>query len=235
MLREALVASSRTDGFAVSAYSFAARVAVLLQHRESYLPALIRLLRYIHPRAPLSEEHLAEFAGYYVLHLACVLGDFNEAYLIRREFRAGLEAHGKSAKPENVDRTVPTSTVSTTTTSPSSSWATVDAILCSLVRNDYWAWSRIRCRMATNLHIRRLMDMGEHAMCARAVACLSKAYFEVQTVWLEDLVGMTWVDFTRTYNVAAAAGVEGAEVEAGAGGWEVTEDGQKVVVRRRKK
>jgi len=54
------------------------------------------------------------------------------------------------------------------------------------------------------------------------------------------LVGMTWADFTRTYNVAAAA-VEGAETEAGvgvgvgAGGWEITEDGQKVVIRRRRK
>ena len=82
--------------------------------------------------------------------------------------------------------------------------------------------------------------MGEDAMCARAVACLSKAYFEVQTAWLESLVGMTWAEFTRTYNVTTAA-VEETEAEAGvgvgvgAGGWEITEDGQKVVIRKRRK
>lgn len=75
-----------------------------------------------------------------------------------------------------------------------------------------------------NIHIRRLMDMGEDAMCARAIQCLSKAYFEVQTAWLEDLLGMTWAEFTRKYNA-----------EAEAGGWEATEDEQKVVIRRRRK
>jgi len=201
-LREALLSTYRLDAFAVEVYSFTARVAILLQHKESYLPSLLHLLRNIHPNRPLPDEHLAEFAAYYVLHLACVLGELNEAYLIRHEFRnnGGTEESNPQVK---------------------SCWSNVDVILRSLVRNDYWSWSRIRQNVG--LHSRRLMDMGEDLIRKRAVACLSKAYFELQRVWLEDVVGMSWVEFQRRY------------IEGRVEGWGVSENGEKVLTRSRRK
>lgn len=85
-LREALVATHRIDTFSTQCYIFAIRLCILLRHHESYHPALLYLLRTIHPRLPLSGTELAEFAGYYVLDLACRQGELAEAFAARREF-----------------------------------------------------------------------------------------------------------------------------------------------------
>ncbi|MCJ1244768.1 hypothetical protein MMC30_001968 [Trapelia coarctata] len=86
-LREALVASSRTDTFAQRAYVFIIRAAILTSTYESYQPALLHLLYKIHPLTPLPAPELHEFVSYYILDLACRLGDFGEAFAVRKRWR----------------------------------------------------------------------------------------------------------------------------------------------------
>lgn len=86
-LREGLLASSRTDTFAQRAYIFTIRSALLCSSYESYSPALSHLLHRIHPLTSLPAPELHEFVGYYILDLACRLGDFGAAYQVRRSYR----------------------------------------------------------------------------------------------------------------------------------------------------
>jgi hypothetical protein len=90
-LREALVATSRTDTFSTQAYIFTIRLSIQLKHHESYHPALLYLLKTLHPKLPLSSAELREFASYLVLDLACRQADLAAAYAARREFVLGDE------------------------------------------------------------------------------------------------------------------------------------------------
>ncbi|GAB7350617.1 hypothetical protein MBLNU459_g1183t1 [Dothideomycetes sp. NU459] len=85
-LREALVAAHRTDAFAQRAYMFIVHATLLCRHLESYHPALLYLLLKIHPRTPLSQPELREFAAYLVLDLACRQHDFDGAYRAARRY-----------------------------------------------------------------------------------------------------------------------------------------------------
>ena len=82
-IREAIVATSRTDAFAIRAYTFIIRATIMEQHPESYQPALLHLLRklFSSPNASASEKY--EFIGYYILDLACRQGDLAEAFRAR--------------------------------------------------------------------------------------------------------------------------------------------------------
>ncbi|KAI9673159.1 MAG: hypothetical protein M1817_003021 [Caeruleum heppii] len=82
-LREGIVASHRVDEFAVQVYIFCIRAAILTRHMESYHPALLQLLRRMHPQHPLSPPELQEFTGYLVLDLACRQQHLAEAYALR--------------------------------------------------------------------------------------------------------------------------------------------------------
>ena len=86
-LREAIFASRRVDGFAQRAYIFIIRAAILTNHMESYYPAMLHLLNYIHPLQPLPAAELHEFVGYYILDLACRQGDFAAAYAVRNRYQ----------------------------------------------------------------------------------------------------------------------------------------------------
>ena len=86
-VREGIVGSGRTDGFAARAYMFIIRAAILTSTFESYQPALLHLLNGIHPQTPLSNSELHEFLGYQVLDLACRLKDFAEAFRVRNQWQ----------------------------------------------------------------------------------------------------------------------------------------------------
>ena len=85
-LREALVASARTDVFSQRVYVFIIRAAILTSTYESYQPALLHLLYKIHPVAPLPTPELHEFVGYYILDLTCRLGDYGKAFTVRKRW-----------------------------------------------------------------------------------------------------------------------------------------------------
>ncbi|KAI8291602.1 hypothetical protein K4K60_001303 [Colletotrichum sp. SAR11_57] len=86
-LREGVVASKRIDEFAIQAYLFNIRLSVLVKHPESYHPAILHVLRVIHPAQNLTSVELQEVLGYLVLDAACRRGDLAEAYAIRQRYR----------------------------------------------------------------------------------------------------------------------------------------------------
>ena len=86
-LREGIVASSRVDDFSMQAYIFCIRLSILVKNMESYHPAILHLLRRMHPVLPLSKAELQEFVGYLVLDLACRQNDLAEAYVVRQKYK----------------------------------------------------------------------------------------------------------------------------------------------------
>lgn len=86
-IREAIVASSRTDSFAQKAYMFIIRATILTKHMESYHPAVLHLFSKIHPISPLSRLEYHEFVGYHILDLACRQNDLARAYHVRNQAR----------------------------------------------------------------------------------------------------------------------------------------------------
>jgi hypothetical protein len=86
-LREHIVASRRFDEFACQVYIFNIRAAILVKQYESYHPAILHLLREIHPRHPLSSLELREMAGYLILDAACRRNRLAEAYSVRQAYK----------------------------------------------------------------------------------------------------------------------------------------------------
>ena len=86
-VREAIVATRRTDTFAQRAYLFIIRATILTKHMESYHPALVHLLRNIHPYSALSVSEHHEFVGYHILDVACRQEDLSAAYELRNKYR----------------------------------------------------------------------------------------------------------------------------------------------------
>ena len=91
-LREALVATSRMDAFTKEAYIFIIRSSILMDHPESYHPALLHLLRNIRSATALTDEEVKEFAGYHILDLACRQNNLAAAYTVRHvhDYRKGM-------------------------------------------------------------------------------------------------------------------------------------------------
>lgn len=86
-LREAIVASARVDDFAVQAYLFCIRLAILVQHPESYHPAILHMLRRMNPPQNLTSIELQEVLGYLVLDTACRRSQLAEAYALRHKYK----------------------------------------------------------------------------------------------------------------------------------------------------
>ncbi|KAI2623670.1 hypothetical protein GGS21DRAFT_337554 [Xylaria nigripes] len=85
-LREGIVASKRTDDFAIQAYLFCIRLSVLVKHPESYHPAILHLLRRIQPVHSMTTLELNEVISYLVLDTACRRNNLGEAFEIRHRY-----------------------------------------------------------------------------------------------------------------------------------------------------
>ncbi|KAG5952101.1 hypothetical protein E4U53_001622 [Claviceps sorghi] len=86
-LREGIIASKRVDDFAAQAYLFCIRISILAKQPESYHPAILHLLRTIHPRHSLTSFERAEVAGYLVLDAVCRRKQAAEAIAICHQYR----------------------------------------------------------------------------------------------------------------------------------------------------
>ncbi|KAK2609065.1 ATP phosphoribosyltransferase (ATP-PRTase) (ATP-PRT) [Conoideocrella luteorostrata] len=86
-LREGIVASKRVDDFAAQAYLFCIRVSILAKQPESYHPAILHLLRIIHPQHSLTPSEVEEVASYLVLDTVCRRKQLAEAITIRHEYK----------------------------------------------------------------------------------------------------------------------------------------------------
>ncbi|RYP48223.1 hypothetical protein DL768_005830 [Monosporascus sp. mg162] len=162
-LREGIVASKRADTFAVQAYLFCIRLAVLVKHPESYHPALLHLLRRI--RGPnggnsdvMTTIELAEAAGYLVLDTACRRGDLAEAYALRRRY--GLAD------------------------------ARVDGVLRALTHDNWVALARLRRRV--DGHRARLLEFAEERMRRHLLKCFARSYLSVDLGFLERSADRKW-------------------------------------------
>ncbi|OAA53050.1 hypothetical protein ISF_09113 [Cordyceps fumosorosea ARSEF 2679] len=85
-LREGIVASNRTDDFAIQAYLFCIRLAVLAKQPESYHAAIQHLLRRIHPEQNLTLIEFQEVVAYLILDTACRRRELSEAYSLRHKY-----------------------------------------------------------------------------------------------------------------------------------------------------
>ena len=85
-LREACIATSRTDSFAFDVYIFIVHATILIGHIESYHPALLHLIRKLFPAAPQSKYDLEQYVGFYILDLACRQNDLGAAFEIRQVY-----------------------------------------------------------------------------------------------------------------------------------------------------
>ncbi|KAI5925368.1 hypothetical protein F4810DRAFT_660187 [Camillea tinctor] len=86
-LREGIVASKRADDFAIQAYLFCIRLSILVKHHESFHPAILHLLRRIHPVHSMTTVELSEVVGYLILDTACRRNSLAEAYALRHRYR----------------------------------------------------------------------------------------------------------------------------------------------------
>lgn len=86
-LREGIVGSNRVDDFSIQAYIFCIRLSILVKNMESYHPAILHLLRKMHPVQPLKSTELQEFVGYLILDLACRQNDLAQAYSVRNRYK----------------------------------------------------------------------------------------------------------------------------------------------------
>lgn len=86
-LREGIVASKRIDEFAVQAYLFCVRLSILVKHSETYHPAILYLLRTLHPQCPLTSVEFHEIVAYLVLDTACRRKGLAEAYALRQHYK----------------------------------------------------------------------------------------------------------------------------------------------------
>ncbi|KAK4176635.1 hypothetical protein QBC36DRAFT_5532 [Triangularia setosa] len=86
-LREALVATQRRDPFTIQVYLFAIRLGILAKSFESYYPAILYLLRSVHPSCNLTSVELSECVSYLVLDTACRRQDLAGAFKLRREYK----------------------------------------------------------------------------------------------------------------------------------------------------
>lgn len=90
----------------------------------------------------------------------------------------------------------------------------VDAVLKSLVRDDWVSFWRVRRRV--DGHQRALLGFAEEGVRLHALKCLAKTYFSVERVFVERSGDREW-----------------AELVKGGVGWELVE-GDRVVIRRPK-
>ena len=86
-LREGIVATKRKDQFAAQAYIFCIRLSVLVKQPDSYHPAILHLLRTIHPACGVTAVEVQEMVGYLVLDAAWRRRQLAEAYSLRRIYR----------------------------------------------------------------------------------------------------------------------------------------------------
>ncbi|KAF2098077.1 hypothetical protein NA57DRAFT_40329 [Rhizodiscina lignyota] len=171
-LREAIVSSHRTDSFAQRCYVFIIRAAILARAWESYHPALLYLLRTIHPLTPLADSELKELVGYRVLDEACRIGDLGEAHKTRVAFSVRYGWKKDDCKLRRVD-----------------------VVLRALVHDDWTTFWRMR--RAVDGYQRRLMEWAEDGMRVHALKCLGRSYFSAERGYVERCTGTEWRELVR--------------------------------------
>lgn len=167
-LREAIVASHRTDHFAQRAYIFIIHAAVLTKSWESYLPALRYLLHQVHTQTPMTSSEYNEFAGYYILDLACRQGDLAAAFLHR-------------------------STLGFAYSDPT---GRVDRLLRALVMDDWIGFWQLHKQV--DGYQKRIMEFKEEEIRLHALKCIGRSYFSAERGYIEKCTGKHWHQLVKS-------------------------------------
>ncbi|OJD39916.1 sac3 ganp nin1 mts3 eif-3 p25 protein [Diplodia corticola] len=167
-LREAVVASHRTDRFAQRAYIFIIHAAILTKSWESYLPALRYLLNAIHAQTPMTSSEFNEFAGYYVLDLACRQGELGSAFAHRS--RLGLAYADPTGR--------------------------VDRLLRALVMDDWVSFWQLH--KLVDGYQKRIMEFKEDEMRLHALKCIGRSYFGAEKGYIEKCTGRDWDQLVKS-------------------------------------
>ncbi|KAF4543755.1 putative sac3 ganp nin1 mts3 eif-3 p25 protein [Lasiodiplodia theobromae] len=167
-LREAIVASHRTDHFAQRAYIFIIHAAILTKSWESYLPALRYLLNHIHAHTPMTSSEFNEFAGYYVLDLACRQGDLASAFAHRS--RLGLAYSDPTGR--------------------------VDRLLRALVMDDWISFWQLH--KLVDGYQKRILEFKEDDIRLHALKCLGRSYFGAEKGYIEKCTGRDWDQLVKS-------------------------------------
>ncbi|KAM7216943.1 hypothetical protein V8F06_007706 [Rhypophila decipiens] len=174
-LREAIVASKRRDDFAVQVYLFAIRLGILSGSYETYHPALLYLLRVLHPARNLTNLELREAASYLILDTACRRGDLAEAYKIRHEYRVILRSGSSGGDSK------------------------VDGILKALVRDDWVLWRKMN--RTVDGYVCRLMEFSDGQMKAHVLKAFGRSYLSVEVDYLEKASLSGWEELREKFGV----------------------------------
>ncbi|POS82362.1 hypothetical protein EPUL_006829 [Erysiphe pulchra] len=86
-LREGIIASRRIDDFSIQAFIFSIRLSISVKHMESFHPAILHLLKRMHPVQPLASTERQELVSYLVLDLACRQDELAEAFFVRNQYQ----------------------------------------------------------------------------------------------------------------------------------------------------
>lgn len=211
-LREALVATRRHDSFAAQVFLFAVRVGVLAGAYETYLPALLYLLRTLsrctspdtRDKAPLlTTAELRECATYLVLDAACRRDDLAEAYALRHTYRSALRvlSSDSATKTPGFDRR-----------------DSLDATLHALTHDNWVLFRRVKLSMDGPRS--RLMDFAEGRMRSHTLKAFGRTYLNLPLGVLEEQTGAKWEELKTRDGVGWE--LEGEKASADA----------KVIIRR---
>ncbi|EKG20138.1 SAC3/GANP/Nin1/mts3/eIF-3 p25 [Macrophomina phaseolina MS6] len=167
-LREAVVASHRTDQFAQRAYIFIVHAAILTKSWESYLPALRYLLHNIHSQTPMTSSEFNEFAGYYILDLACRQGELASAFAHRS--RLGFAYSDPTGR--------------------------VDRLLRALVMDDWISFWKLH--KLVDGYQKRIMEFKEDEIRLHALKCIGRSYFGAEKGYIEKCTGKDWDQLVKS-------------------------------------
>ena len=162
-LREGIVASHRTDSFALGIFHFVIRFSILQHAPDSYHPSLLSLLGNRSLLKLMSKQARKEMAGYLVLDLACRQEDLPAAY--QTALLRGLLNGNNRNNP-------------------------VRTTLRCTVRGDFWRFFAMKTHL--DQYHRVLVSYADERMRKLAIGCLSRAYLKVDRVFVESATGLGW-------------------------------------------
>ncbi|EPE07038.1 hypothetical protein F503_03465 [Ophiostoma piceae UAMH 11346] len=202
-LREAIVATDRSDDFATQVYLFCIRLAILAKHPQSYHPALLHLLRSIHRRKPLLNVELQEVASYRVLDAACRRGDLAEAYHLRCLYKLHCTTVDAALYALAHDDWVALNRLLQKQKVPTAAGAAPSAP------------PTMRRTGTADAYQGKLLEYAVHNMRVHTLKCFGRAYLRLEDVqYLETATELSWADLQSKYSV----------------GWE--REGDAVVIRK---
>ena len=165
-LRESLVATHRSDGFALEVYLFIIKFAILERQPESYYPAILSLLWNRQLLIDETERRIKrEVVGWLILDLACRQGDMASAWDTLFNYFGGIIGPGDD---DNV----------------------VSRVLRCLVRDDWYAYWTLKGKLDRYQHA--LVEFADPKMRQLAIGRLGKAYLKIDVGFVHRATGALW-------------------------------------------